>query len=86
MARKLDEYAKAAIVLAVRGGTVSRGEACKRYMLADSEFSLWDRAFDEEGIAGLRDRRLNLRRRRPVTPEFLQSPDPWAGRRSEMFR
>jgi hypothetical protein len=75
MARKLDEYAKAAIVLAVRGGTVGRGEACKRYMLAEHELALWERTFDEEGITGLKDRRLNLRRRMPTTPAF-QSAAP----------
>jgi hypothetical protein len=85
MARKLDKYAKAAIVLAVRGGTVNRRDACKRYLRTEHEFSLWERAFDEEGITGLTDRRLNLRRRMPVTPESLQSTAPWAGR-SAMFR
>jgi hypothetical protein len=82
MLRKLDEYAKAAIVMAVRGGSHSRADACKRYMLAEHEFSLWERAFDEEGITGLRDRRLSLRRR---MPQAFQPADPGAGR-SEMFR
>ena len=68
MARKLDEYAKAAVVLAVRGGAANRAEACKKYMLADSEFSLWERVFEEDGITGLRDRRLDLRRRIAITP------------------
>jgi hypothetical protein len=53
-------------------------------MLAGHEFSLWERAFDEEGITGLRDQRLSLRRRLPVTQAF-QPTDPGAGR-SEMFR
>jgi len=79
MTRKLDEYAKAAIVLAVRGGTVGRGDACKKYSLAEHEFSLWERAFDDEGIIGLRGRRLNLRRRMPVTQTF-QPTDSGGGR------
>jgi len=62
MARKLDEYLKAAVLFAVRGGSISRADACKRYAVAEPELSLWERAFDEDGIVGLKDRRLNLRR------------------------
>ena len=58
-----DEYKKAAILLAVRGGTMGRADAYKKYMLSSDEFSLWELAFDDEGIVGLRDRRLSARRR-----------------------
>ena len=58
-----DEYKKAAILLAVREGTMSRADAYERYMLSSDEFSLWELAFDAEGIIGLRDRRLSARRR-----------------------
>ena len=58
-----DEYTKAAILLAVRGGTMSRADVCRRYVLSSDEFSLWELAFDDEGIVGLRDRRLSARRR-----------------------
>jgi len=58
-----DEYKKAAILLAVRGGTMSRVDACEKYMIPSDEFSLWELAFDDEGINGLRDRRLSARRR-----------------------
>ncbi len=58
-----DEYKKAAILLAVRGGTISQVDACEKYMLSRDEFSLWEVAFDNEGIIGLRDRRLSARRR-----------------------
>jgi len=58
-----DEYTKAAILLAVRGGTMSRADVCRRYVLSSDEFALWELAFDDEGIVGLRDRRLSARRR-----------------------
>ena len=57
-----DEYKKAAILLAVRGRTMSRADAYEKYMLSSDEFSLWELAFDAEGIIGLRDRRLAARR------------------------
>ena len=63
MAQKLDEYTKAAILLAVRGGTMSRAVARERHALSDDEFRLWELAFAEDGMVGLRDRRLSARRR-----------------------
>jgi hypothetical protein len=70
MAQKLDEYIKAAILLAVRSGTMSRAVARERHALSNDEFNLWELAFDEDGIVGLRDRRLSARRR--VHPEAVQ--------------
>ena len=35
-----DEYKKAAILLAVRGGTMSRVNACRTYMISSDEFRL----------------------------------------------
>jgi Protein of unknown function (DUF1153) len=63
-----DEYKKAAILLAVRGGVMSRVDACKMHMLSVDEFSLWELAFNDEGIVGLRDRRLSARRRARQSP------------------
>ncbi len=63
-----DEYKKAAILLAVRGRTMSRADAYEKYMLSSDEFSLWELAFDAEGIIGLRDRRLAARRRARKSP------------------
>jgi len=68
IARKLDEYLKAAVLFAVRAGSVSRAEACRTYAITEEELSLWERAFDEDGIVGLKDRRLNLRRPAWRTP------------------
>ena len=72
--RKLDEYLKAAILLAVRGGSISRAQVCKIYTVDQNELSLWEQAFDEDGIVGLKDRRLNLRRPawRPPAPMNAQ--------------
>jgi transposase-like protein len=47
---------KAAIVGAVRRGTVSIAEACHRYGLSREEFLEWDRNFETSGIKGLKAR------------------------------
>lgn len=49
---------KAAVVAAVRGGLISREEACRRYELSEEEFSSWQRSFEAYGINGLRVTRL----------------------------
>jgi len=56
----MDEYTKAAILVAVRSKTMSRDVALQRYTLSSNEFSMWERAYDDEGVVGLRDRRLNV--------------------------
>ena len=63
MAQKMDEYKKAAILLAICSGTINRTRACQEYEISDDDFSLWEKAFNEDGIAGLKDRRLSARRR-----------------------
>jgi len=45
---------KAAVVVAIRGGLITREEACGRYLLSDEELAGWERAFDRSGIPGLR--------------------------------
>ncbi len=49
---------KAAVVAAARAGLISREEACARYMLSDEELVAWERAFDQNGVPGLRSTRL----------------------------
>ncbi len=49
---------KAAVVLAVRSGTISLNEAHDRYMLSEEELSRWEEAFDRDGIAGLQAKSL----------------------------
>jgi hypothetical protein len=62
MTKKPDEYMKAAVVLGVRSGAMSPVDARKKYMISVAEFALWERAYDHEGIAGLRNRNLSARR------------------------
>jgi hypothetical protein len=45
---------KAAVVVAIRGGVITREEACRRYMLSEEELAAWETAFDRSGIPGLR--------------------------------
>ena len=51
--RRWNARNKAAVVLAVRSGILGRDEAHERYMLSREEFSEWETAFDQDGIAGL---------------------------------
>jgi hypothetical protein len=53
---------KAAVVIAVRSGLISLSEACDRYLLAVDEFTTWEAAFDDEGLAGLQLKRCGRRR------------------------
>jgi hypothetical protein len=45
---------KAAVVVAVRSGTITMEEALRRYQLSEEEFLSWQRAFETHGLAGLR--------------------------------
>jgi transposase len=63
MVIKLDQYTKAAVVLGVRDGLLSRQDACKKYSVSAGEFALWERAYRQEGITGLRDKNLSAFRR-----------------------
>jgi len=53
---------KAVVVAAVRNGTLSLQEACRRYHLSVEEFLAWQRAIDQYGIPGLRVTRLQIYR------------------------
>jgi len=53
---------KAAVVYAVRNGSISLQEACRRYMLSREEFGAWERAVDRYGIPGLRVTRIQIYR------------------------
>jgi len=56
-------WQKAAVIRAVRDGTISIAEICSRYMLSEEELAEWQAAFERNGIAGLQQK--SLRRRRP---------------------
>jgi transposase-like protein len=49
---------KAAVVAAVAGGVISVEEACRRYHMSEEEFFGWQRAYENGGIADLRQKRL----------------------------
>ncbi|RZA14738.1 MAG: DUF1153 domain-containing protein [Lysobacteraceae bacterium] len=45
---------KAEVVAAVNGGLLTMPEACHRYGLSVEEFMEWERAYEKEGLEGLR--------------------------------
>jgi hypothetical protein len=53
---------KAAVVLAIRSGIISREEACRRYTMSLEEFAAWEAALDRYGVPGLRSTRLQTYR------------------------
>ncbi|HTT80102.1 MAG TPA: DUF1153 domain-containing protein [Stellaceae bacterium] len=53
---------KAIVVQAVRSGTISLQEACRRYNLSLEEFVAWQRAIERYGVPGLRVTRLQIYR------------------------
>lgn len=55
-------WQKAAVVRAIRNGSLSVAEACRRYMLSEEELAGWQSAFDREGVAGLQVKSARPRR------------------------
>jgi hypothetical protein len=53
---------KAVVVNAVRAGTITLQEVCRRYQLSVEEFLAWQRAIDAYGVPGLRSTRLQIYR------------------------
>jgi hypothetical protein len=49
---------KALVVLAIRGGTLSRAQARKYYLLSEEELSVWEDRFEIDGLGGLQVKRL----------------------------
>lgn len=45
---------KAMVVRAVQHGLIDEAEALRRYALSEEEFSLWRRAVETHGVAGLK--------------------------------
>jgi len=54
---------KAAVVAAVRSGAITVEEACRTYQLSEEELLSWERAFEINGLAGLRTTRIQQYRR-----------------------
>lgn len=53
---------KAEVLAAIRGGLLSRAEACTRYRISDEELRLWERAIAFAGVPGLRVTRVQVYR------------------------
>lgn len=49
---------KAAVVAAVKNGTITLDEVCQRYNLSSEEFLSWQEMIDKHGVRGLRVTRL----------------------------
>jgi hypothetical protein len=45
---------KAEVIAAVRGGLLNLNQACERYQISGEEFVAWDRAYERNGLSGLR--------------------------------
>jgi Protein of unknown function (DUF1153) len=58
---------KAAVVAAVRSGTIGFEEACRRYELSEEEFLAWERGIATHGVPGLRTTRLQIYRDAPLS-------------------
>ena len=56
---------KAAVLAAVRNGDLTVEEACRRYGLSEEELQAWQRAFDADGLRGLRATRVLAHRSPP---------------------
>ena len=56
---------KAAVLAAVRNGDLTVEEACRRYGLSEEELQAWHRAFDADGLRGLRATRVPAHRTSP---------------------
>ena len=65
---------KAAVVDAVRSGSMNIADACQYYMLSIEEFAAWERAIEAHGVPGLRVTRLQVYRDAPpnrlIKPHF----------------
>jgi hypothetical protein len=54
---------KAAVVIAVKTGTITIEQACQVYQLTEEEFLSWKHAFETHGFPGLRTTRVQQYRR-----------------------
>jgi hypothetical protein len=58
-------WQKVLVIRAVRDGRLTPAEVRTRYMLSEEELASWQSDFDRDGIAGLQQKSLRRRRRRP---------------------
>jgi transposase len=62
--RRWTAWQKAAVVRAIRDGSLSVEDAVKRYMLSQEELAGWQADFERDGIAGLQLKSMRHRRGR----------------------
>ena len=70
---------KAAILIAVRAGILTREEACQRYLISQEELVRWEVAFARAGIPGLRVTTLQFYRRAAGLDSVIPSRRQSAG-------
>jgi transposase-like protein len=73
---------KAAILAALRSGAITIEEACRRYALSEEELAAWQRAFEADGIPGLRATRLRPTRLRATRLRSRRSRPSTGGKPS----
>ena len=56
---------KAAVVIAVANGVLTREQVYQRYQISEEELLSWQRAYEAHGLPGLRSTRLQQYRARP---------------------
>jgi hypothetical protein len=57
-------WQKVAVIRAVRNGMLTSAEVCARYLLSEEELAAWQTDFDRNGLSGLQQKSLRLRRTR----------------------
>jgi hypothetical protein len=72
---------KAALVLALRAGTITRTTAYHCYRLSEEELSRWEDAFDRDGMGGLLAKRLQIGENLEQLVAREQIPPAQRGRR-----
>ncbi len=64
---------KAQVVCAIRGGLISRQEACDRYGISDAELFSWEKLLDDHGLGALRV--TSTQRYRKSTTSTRENPE-----------
>jgi hypothetical protein len=66
---------KAAVIMSIQSGALSREEALARYMLSHEELAGWERAFAGKGVFGLQCKGSRV----PTRPKLARGPADRAG-------
>ena len=69
---------KAQVVCAIRGGLISRQEACDRYGISEAELFSWEKLLDDHGLRALRVTKTQ-RYRQATTSADEDAPSSTAG-------